>query len=164
MFYQNEIELSRWRLITINNKSINVLVWKSQRWRKVCECWFDVQILDYKSLKQGVSIPYQKAQQKVWMSWVLMAQSKVLAAQWPWSMYRLVNLSRAPWDLVPSEARDHIEWRVKGLPTYLVHGSQEKLNSLCIFLFLKILLYSQLFHQLNSNYRQFVLKLNPNFL
>ena len=65
MFYQNEIELSRWRFITIKNKSINVLVWKSQRWRKVCECWFDVQILDYKSLKQGVSIPYQKAQQKV---------------------------------------------------------------------------------------------------
>ena len=56
------------------------------------------------------------------------------------SKYRLVNLSRAPRDLVPSEARDHIEWRVKGLPTYLVHGSHEKLNSLCIYLSLKILL------------------------
>ena len=54
--------------------------------------------------------------------------------------YRLVNLSRAPWDLVPSEARDHIEWRVIGLPTYLVHGSHDKLNSLCIYLYLKILL------------------------
>ena len=45
------------------------------------------------------------------------------------SKYRLVNLSRAPWDLVPREARHHIEWRVKGLPTYLVHDSHEKLNS-----------------------------------
>ena len=31
-----------------------------------------------------------------------------------------------PISLVPSEAKDHIEWRVKGLPTYLVHGLQEK--------------------------------------
>ena len=53
------------------------------------------------------------------------------------TMYRLVNRSRAPWDLVLSEARDHIE----GLPTYLVHGSHEKLNnSLCIYLHPKILL------------------------
>ena len=34
------------------------------------------------------------------------------------TMYRLVNLSRARWDLVQSEARDHIEWRVKGLYLY----------------------------------------------
>ena len=80
------------------------------------------------------------------------------------TMYRLVNLSWAPWDLVPSEARYHIEWRVKGLTTYLVHGSHEKLNSLCIYLLLKILLLPQWFHQLNSNYRQSVLKLNPNYL
>ena len=52
------------------------------------------------------------------------------------TMYRLVNRSRASWDLVLSEARDHIE----GLPTYLVHGSHEKLNSLCIYLHPKILL------------------------
>ena len=32
----------------------------------------------------------------------------------PDTKYRLVNLSRAPWDLVPNEARDHIEWQVKG--------------------------------------------------
>ena len=29
----------------------------------------------------------------------------------------------------PSEARDHIEWRMKGLPTYLVHGSHEAISS-----------------------------------
>ena len=52
-------------------------------------------------------------------------------------MYRLINLSRAPWDLVPSKARENIEWRVKGLPTYLVHGSQEKFDFLCFYLFLK---------------------------
>ena len=27
--------------------------------------------------------------------------------------YTLINLPRAPGDLVPNEARDHIEWRVK---------------------------------------------------
>ena len=55
-------------------------------------------------------------------------------------MYRFVKLSHAPWDLVPNEATDHIEWRVKGLPTFLVRGLHEKWNSLCIYLFLKILL------------------------
>ena len=50
--------------------------------------------------------------------------------------YRLVNLSRAPWDFVKIEASDVIELRVKGLPTYLVHDSHEELNSLCFYLFL----------------------------
>ena len=61
-------------------------------------------------------------------------------ARSPLSTYRLVNLSRVPRDLDPSEASDQIEWRVKGLPTYLVHGSHKKLNSLCFPLFLNILL------------------------
>ena len=46
----------------------------------------------------------------------------------------LVNFSRIPRDLVPSEARDQIEWRVKSLTTYLVHVLHEKSNSL-LFLF-----------------------------
>ena len=79
------------------------------------------------------------------------------------NMYRLVNLSRVPWDLVPSKARHQIEWRVKGLPTYLVHGSHQKLNSLYFYLFLKILLQFHSFHQLNYNHRQFLQKLNPQF-
>ena len=41
-------------------------------------------------------------------------------------------------DLLLSIGWHHIEWRLKGLPTYLVHGSHEKTNSLCIYLFLKI--------------------------
>ena len=53
---------------------------------------------------------------------------------WTLSMYRLVNLSRAPWDLVPGEAMDHIEWRVKGLPTYLVHGSH-KIFVFCVSIY-----------------------------
>ena len=36
--------------------------------------------------------------------------------------YRLANLSGASCDLVPSAVMFHIEWQVKGLPTYLVHG------------------------------------------
>ena len=42
----------------------------------------------------------------------------------------LVNFSRVPQDLVPSEARDPIEWRVKSLTTYLVHVLHEKSDSL----------------------------------
>ena len=53
---------------------------------------------------------------------------------WTLSMYRLVNLSRAPWDLVPGEARGHIEWRVKVLPTYLVHGSH-KIFVFCVSIY-----------------------------
>ena len=64
----------------------------------------------------------------------------ISTCMYKFSKYRLVNLSRAPWDLVSSDARGHIEKRVKDLPTYLVHGSHDKLNSLCMYLFLKILL------------------------
>jgi hypothetical protein len=49
-------------------------------------------------------------------------------------MYMLVNFSRVPRDLVPSEARDQTEWQVKSLTTYLVHVLHEKSNSL-LFLF-----------------------------
>ena len=111
---------------------------------------------------------------EIWPKWKILLKQFVSAAQQNFlkvcsceghTMYRLVNLSRAPWDLVPSEGRDHIEWRVKGLPTYLVYGSHEKLNSLCIYLFLKILYNSNDFiYFKNSNYRQLVLKLSPNFL
>ena len=45
------------------------------------------------------------------------------------ALYKLDYLSRA-----------QIEWRVIGLPTYLVHSSHEKLNSLCLYKGLKILL------------------------
>ena len=55
-----------------------------------------------------------------------------------YTMYRLVNHSGVPLDLVPSEARHQIEWRVKGLLTNSVQLSHEKLNSLCFHLFLKI--------------------------
>ena len=48
--------------------------------------------------------------------------------------YMLVNFSRVPRDLVPSEARDQIKWRVKSLTTYLVHVLHEKSKSL-LFLF-----------------------------
>ena len=58
---------------------------------------------------------------------------------------------------------EQIERRVKGLPTYLVHGSHQKLNSLYFYLFLKILLQFHSFHQLNSNHRQFLQKHNPQF-
>ena len=43
-------------------------------------------------------------------------------------MYMLVNFSRVPRDLVPSEAKDQIEWREKSLTTYLVHVLHEKSN------------------------------------
>ena len=38
--------------------------------------------------------------------------------------------------LVTSEARGHIEWRVKGLTTYLVHGSHE----FFLFFFVRVFL------------------------
>ena len=69
------------------------------------------------------------------------------------STYRLVNLSRVPWDLDPSEASDQIEWRVKDLQTYLVHGLHKKLNSLCVYLIHKILFKPKSYHQFNFNDR-----------
>jgi hypothetical protein len=45
----------------------------------------------------------------------------------------LVNFSRVLRDLVPSEERHQIEWRVRSLTTYLVHVSHEKSNSMCCF-------------------------------
>ena len=64
---------------------------------------------------------------------------------------------------VPERKRHDIEWRVKVLPTYLLHDSQEKLDSLCFYLDLNIHLHPQSFHELNSNDRQYLLKLNPEF-
>ena len=59
--------------------------------------------------------------------------------------------------------KSKIENILCGLPAYLVHGSHEKLNSLCIYLFPKILSWPQSLHQFNSYDRQFLLKLNPEF-
>ena len=61
------------------------------------------------------------------------------------SQYRLANLSRAPWNLVPSEGKDYIEWRVKTFQTYLVHGLHVKLKffvSLSASTFLNFLITS----------------------
>ena len=72
--------------------------------------------------------------------------------------YRLVNLSRAQWDLHASL------WTISNGERFTnILGTwftRKKLNSLCSYL-LKVLLYSQSFYQLND--RQFILMLKPEF-
>lgn len=89
-----------------------------------------------------------KRSQENWLGWYLAKSSGKLA--WPrdhieesvfkllfissLNTYILINFFQIPWDLVPSETRDQIEWRGKRLTTYLVHTCFTREIKLCVIL------------------------------
>lgn len=72
--------------------------------------------------------------------------SSVVPCVWMYYVYMLVNDFRIIWDLVPSKAREQIEYLGNLLTTYLLHVSHDKLNLIfiCILTFLLIIIGSRL--------------------
>lgn len=73
-------------------------------------------------------------------------RSVVLYHVFECTMYMLVNDFRIIWDLVPSKAKEQIEYLGNLLTTYLLHVSHDKLNLIfiCILTFLLIIIGSRL--------------------
>jgi hypothetical protein len=77
-------------------------------------------------------------------------------------MHSLVEFPRIPRNVVLSEVRDQIEWRVNSITTCLVHVSHEKPVFDVSVLFFVTLLYFFPFNQGNLEWCSFVLATTDN--